>query len=370
MIDIIRAFVEDFPEKEYALAAGLVNPRNHELPDAVRVERIIPYDRSSTFRRLWSWVVGFLQICWMVITRYRKAHLFIVSNPPLASLLPLFCRNPYSLLIYDVYPDALVEYNIFSAESLIIRQWKSWNKRIYARAKAVFTLSDGMKKLLMQYAPSNSGNIHVVPVWTDNSFLRPILKAENEFRQAQALEDCFLVMYSGNLGKSHELSILVDLARRVHDDDIFVLIIGGGDQYQSLKSKIQEAKLPNMRILPWQPTETLPQTLAAADLGVVSLGKEASLLSMPSKTFNLLSVGCPILAIASPESALADMVVQYDLGQHFEPSQIDDITAFVKQLARNQSEQQRLQRNALQTAHLFGPENARKFVLPFITAQA
>lgn len=358
MIDIIEAFQEIAEQR--ALAAGLVNPRNKQLGNTVKVKPIIAYDRSSTFRRITTWIIGFLQTWWLVLTRYRKAHLFIVSNPPLAPLLPLFCRNSFSLLIYDVYPDALEEYKVLSSSHPFIRLWKSWNKRIFPRAHSIFTLNEGMKSLLSQYVSED--RIEVVPVWTDNSFLQPIPKEQNTFRKEQGLHDYFLITYSGNLGKSHELTVLVNLAEKLQADNVFVLIIGGGEQYKSLKTKIKASGLTNIRLLPWQPTEKLPQTLSAADLGVVSLGKQASALSMPSKTFNLLSVGCPILAIAEPDAALSKFIDRHQVGKHFKAEALQGMVEFVRTLTQQSEKHDQLCQNALQASLGYGPENARTFV--------
>lgn len=358
MIDIIHAFQQEFDEQ--VLIAGLVNPRNHPLDKQVRVESVITYDRSSTLRRLWTWIAGFVQILYLAKWKYRQAHLFLVSNPPLATLLPLFCRNTYSLLIYDVYPDTLTEYNIFSPQNFFVRWWKKANRKIYRNAHRIFTLSEGMQALMSQYVAPEQ--ITIVPVWTDNTFLKPISKQENPFLREQGLTDKFLVMYSGNLGKSHELQVLIALAEKLNDKNIFVLIIGGGDQYKSLESMISTRKLDNIRLLPWQPTELLPYTLAAADLGVVSLGSEASLLSMPSKTFNLMSVGCPIMAIVDPQAALAKLVAQHGIGQDFEASAIEEMADFIVSLSENKAHHQQLSEQSLATSRKFGPENALKFV--------
>lgn len=358
MIDIVHAFTDKFDET--VLIAGLVNPRNNPINENVRVEKIVTYNRSTLFRRLSTWFIGFFQILFLIKWKYRKAHLFLVSNPPLATLIPLFCNNKYSLLIYDVFPDAFTEYNVFSDDGWIVKWWRKANRKIYNKAEHIFAISEGMKELMNQYiAPER---ITVVPVWTDNDFLKPIPKKDNPFLQDQDLSDKFVIMYSGNLGKSHELKILVELAETMQDEkDIFFLLIGGGDQYETLKQLIAKKKLANIRLLPWQPTEMLPYTLAAADLGVVSLGKGSSLLSMPSKTFNLMSVGCPIMVIADPRSALAKLVDRYELGRHFQTDAVSEIEAFISQLAKDERYYQGLHEKVLLASQDFGPENAQKF---------
>jgi glycosyltransferase involved in cell wall biosynthesis len=358
MIDIINAHRDKY--KNRILLTGLLNPRNTPLDEAVKVHRLIKYNRSSPLKRIWTWGIGFVQALFLILTKYRKAHLFLVSNPPIGTLLPLFCRNSYSLLIYDVYPDALVEYKIFRPGSWFIKWWKKANHRIYQKAQRVYTLSDGMKQLMLEYSSEDS--IKVVPVWTDNRFFKAIEKKHNPFVKEQKLEGKFIILYSGNLGKSHSLEVLVDLAKTTKDVDIFYLIIGGGDQYDNIKQKINESGLNNIRLLPWQPTENLPFTLAAADIGVVSLGAEASKLSLPSKTFNLMSVGAPILAIAEKHSALAKLVREKKIGASFTADQIASIFSFIEAIKNNNLYRNELVENAKRASKEYGPENALKFL--------
>lgn len=358
MIDIIEAFDGHYDIR--GLATGKLNPRNRLLGSSVKLEKIIEYNRNSPLLRMWTWGVAFLQLLWLVKTKYRTAHLFIVSNPPFASLLPLFCRNSFSLLIYDIYPEALVEHKLLSNENIIVRLWHKWHKNIFIKAHKVFTLNESMKQLLSQYNTKNS--IEVVPVWTDNNFLQPIPKEKNEYRVELGLNDYFVVSYSGNLGKSHELSVLVDLAESLSNEGVFVLITGGGDQYLSLKRRIEMSGLMNIKIMPWQPTDKLPHTLGAGDLSVVSLGKEASSLSMPSKTYNLLSVGSPILAISEPDTELARFIEEFNVGKFHKPNELNGMRDFILALKNDPLLLNALGNNALIASALFSPQNAKRFV--------
>ena len=103
MIDIIRA--HDGLYDEYALLAGSIHSRNNKLPEHIKIDYLVKYNRKSKFKRLLSWVIGFIQILWIIKTRYRNAFLFIVTNPPLAVFIPFFCKNKYSILFYDIFPD-------------------------------------------------------------------------------------------------------------------------------------------------------------------------------------------------------------------------------------------------------------------------
>jgi len=357
MIDIIHAVGKHYTKS--VLIAGTINPRNNPLGDGVTVEKMVPINRKSTLKRLISWSLGFLKALYLVKTKYRNAHLFLTTNPPFAPLIPLFCNNSYTLLVYDVYPDVLTEFKLLGKGSFIVKLWQKANRKVYAKADQLFTISEGMKRCMEHYSGENP--VQVVPVWTDNQFLKPVVKAQNPFVISQGLQDKFIVLYSGNLGYTHELDVILEIAAQMKRPDLFFLIIGDGEKKSLLQQKISEDGLTNCRILPWQPVEMLPYSLASADLGIVSLGKGASLLSVPSKTFNLLSVGAPLLCIASDESELSGLVHQHKIGKCFTPDQVQEMIAYIENLADNREYHQTLSGNALKTSEQYGPENAERF---------
>ena len=356
MIDIIHAHA-DYQRR--VIIAGKLIERNAQLDKGVKIEKIITYNRSSSFKRLLTWTWGFIQILWLVSIRYRKAELFIVTNPPIASFIPLFVPNRFSLLVYDVYPDALIAYKMIDPDSLISRFWKRSNKRIFKRAKNIFTISEGMKKVLCQYIDPDK--IKVIPVWTDNSFLKPVPKAGNKFIQKFGLEDKFLVMYSGNLGHSHPVEVLLEIAAAIKNKDIYFVIVGEGDKQKLIRSLIEKKSLLNCILLPWQEVEMLPCSLAAADIGVVTLGTEASSLSIPSKTFNLMSVGVPIMGIADSAAELSTLINGLQIGKCFIQKDIDQMISFIEFVKSNEDYRNSLQNNSLQASKQFGSENALKF---------
>ena len=150
MIDTINVHVPHYAS--ITLITGKIIQRQTPLHPSVKVQKIVPYDRSSTLKRLFTWFWGTLQILWLIAIKHRGATLFLVSNPPFAPLLPLVLRNPFKLLIYDVYPDALTEYKIFKSTSGFIKLWKWANRKVFGRAVSIFTLSEGMKNVMPRWA--------------------------------------------------------------------------------------------------------------------------------------------------------------------------------------------------------------------------
>ena len=143
MIDIINYYSS--AGYDCSLITGRLNVRNTPLNPKVRIEKIIKYNRTTTFNRLGTWLIGFLQIWFRLITRHRTHDLFIVSNPPFAPLLSLLVRNSCKLMIFDVFPDALSELGYLSDKSIIIKCWRLANKKAFAKAADIFTISESMK---------------------------------------------------------------------------------------------------------------------------------------------------------------------------------------------------------------------------------
>lgn len=357
MVDLVNAFAGHYDQR--ILLSGTVKSRQLPLDKEVVVKKLIDYNRSSSIKRLFTWGIGFLQALYLIKISYRHAHLFLVSNPPFASLLPLFCRNRFSLLIYDVYPDALTAQKILRERSYPVRIWQTFNRKVFAKAAHIYTISEGMKSILKKYADEKK--ITVVPIWTDNLFLRPIDKTLNPFLAEQDLSSKFLVLYSGNLGHTHDVELLTDLAEQCDDRDIFFLIIGEGEKFKLIQDRISKKQLNNCRLLSWQPVEKLPYSLASADLAVVTLGKEASMLSVPSKTYNYMSVAAPILAIADKQSELAAIIHHYDLGACHPATEINEMLAFIKRLKTDAAYRNKLKSNSLHASLNFTSANAQIF---------
>ena len=356
MVDIANAIAEqDF---NVSLITGRLVLRDKPLSESVHVNRVIKYNRSNNVWRLISWVMAFFQIFFLIKVKYRKAYLFIVTNPPLTTFIPVFCRNRFSVMIFDVYPDTLTEMGITGSNSFLVRSWKHVNKKVFLRADNIFTLSENMALRLRDYISRD--RISVIPVWSDNMFFKPIEKNLNPFVSEHGLAAKFVVLYSGNLGTTHNVKIIPDLASAVKDPRVLFLIIGDGDKRKWLQDIIIRHNLTNCIILPLQPVEKIRFSFASADLSIVSLSKAATSLSVPSKTFNFMSAGLPLLCIASHDSELFRLVAKYENGMCFEPDKMGEIVSFIEGMVDNKELREKYKANSLKASFDFTSDNAEK----------
>ena len=358
--DIANAYSEADYEVTVMTSRSSQEIINKDVRPDIKFSSVISYNKSSSLKRILTWLVSAIQMWLKIGVSHRGSFVLYVSNPPLAPLLPLVLKNKFSLLIWDIYPDVLISQRVVSDDSFVARRWREANKKVYNKAEFVFTLSDGMKECLSEYVSENK--VKVVPLWPDKSNLHTIEKDNNQFVKKNHLEGKFVIMYSGNLGNTHRMDVLVDVAKKIEDKDVVFVLIGEGGKKRMIEQRVNEERVKNVLLLPYQPYDFLSHSLSAADIAVVTLDSESSAMSVPSKTFNMMSLGKPLMCIASRDSELGNIVKRYQVGEMFRPEEVERITNFVVKLKNDELVRKQYMVNSLNASKEFSIENAKRFV--------
>ena len=359
-IDMLEAYQLKYPNM--VIIAGSIVERGTSLPKEVKLHKLIKYNQSTAFNRIFTWLVASFQMFFLVWFKYRKAHIVAFTNPPLTVFIPWILKiKSYDLVVYDAYPNALVNLGYISQGSFLYSFWSYCNKMAFASAKRVFTLTFGMKKLLDKYIV-NTDKIKVVPLWSDANDFQFIEPGDNQILNNTSSQGKFCIIYSGNMGLTHPVEKLMELADFLDPKKFSVIIIGGGAKEKLLKDMQAERKFPHVHILPWQPIELLSHSLQAADLSVVTLDKEASNLSIPSKTFNILSVGNPVLGVCELDSGLAEVITENNCGIISDGQDLKTLARRIIKLESNHELQKQLKVNSLEASKSFTKANALKYL--------
>lgn len=345
-----------------AIIAGTIVERETKLSEKYKWHKITKYNKSTAFKRIYTWLAATIQMFFIVLWKYRNARIIAITNPPSAPLVPYLLRANYDILVYDLYPDALVNFNYITKDGWANKVFTHFTKKMFKKANTLYTLTPELAKETSKYAEGKE--IKIVPIWTNNEFFPQIDRNENLiFKKLGIAKDTFVICYSGNLGKTHPIEKLVDLAHAFKNEpNFYFLVIGGGHKYELIHKLIEEQKLTNIQLLPWQPIELLPHNMQVGNLNVVTLDEGAADLSIPSKTFNLLSVGKPILAICSKRSALANLLERSNCGRAFEANEINEIKNFIYQLQNEPDTYKAYSENAKKASNNFTKENAMQFL--------
>jgi colanic acid biosynthesis glycosyl transferase WcaI len=150
---------------------------------------------------------------------------------------------------------------------------------------------------------------HVIPNWAPLTEVPPRSR-NNAWAQSQQLPESLRFVYSGTLGMKHNPALLLDLARRFPEAEVVVISQGAGSEW--LRERRSTA--PNLRLLPFQPFEDLPDVLGAADVLVAVLEPDAGVFSVPSKVLTYLCAGRPLLLAVPTENLAARIVDEQEAG--------------------------------------------------------
>lgn len=360
--EIANAFIRSGKYDEVVLAVGNEISPLLKLDERVIVEKMPKYDKTSISKRTMSWFQGAKWIVSKVKKKYKGFELFLISNPPTIAFATMFLKNRYSTLIYDVYPNGLVDGGFIKKNNLIYQLWARRNKKFFGNADHVFTITEGMKNTISDYCPIEK--IEVVELWSNpNLPYLNVSQNDNKFILENGLLGKFIIMYSGNIGKGHDLDVLVDVAQKLQGyKNIVFLFVGDGYLKPIIEQKANEYGLNNVIMLPYQERSMLPYSLSCSDLAVVSTNKQSGKVCIPSKIFDLIKLGRPIFCIAEPDSDISQFVNKHKVGKSFSREQVDKMVDFILTMYENQDELVKFSKASLCASLHYTSDLAKKFI--------
>ena len=361
-IGFANAFKEEFDS--VALITGSVHAQGEALRSDIEVSWINVWRESPAWRKMLSFLVAHLRMWFLLMTRYRHYEVLFVSVPPMAYLLNLFLPHRFSMVIWDVYPDILKITGMKESHP-VFRIWSALNRRSFKKAQSIFTISHSMADTLSEYVARD--RVIVQPIWSIFQDERRITPAKNPFITEHDAQGKFIVQYSGNIGITHNVEILIDIAASLKDEsDILFQIIGRGPRRQIIENLVRSRRLDNVQMLPFQSDENFLFSLSAADLGVVILNEVVGGGSVPSKAYNLMSLGIPALYVASKTSELARYCAEYSHAKCFSSGELDDIANFIRAVAADKKVREQLVAGSLRAAKNFRRQNADQYVRKYL----
>lgn len=363
--DVVNAFAEE--HSPVTLFTGHVETGGKPLSEKVKVVKSFAYRRKNPSSRLLSWLAFSLHYFFYLFRWKRPERILVVTNPPTAPIITALIARirsiPFYILIFDLYPDALMQAGFVENKNYLFRIWNRINPWVFTKAEKIFTLSESMKEAVLKYMPDQRSNVKVIHNWADVSYIRPIPKSENSFLKKHSLSGKKIILYSGNMGLTHDLESLVGAAEILRSqNDLCFVLIGDGGKKSALQKMVSSRKLDNVLFLPYQDAIDFPRAMASADIGVVTLGRGAEGISVPSKTYINLAAGLCLLAIAPKNSELSRLIETHQAGIICEPGDAMGVAEAIGSLLADETLLKNYKANALKASSHYTSANAMQYV--------
>ena len=161
----------------------------------------------------------------------------------------------------------------------------------------------------------------------------------------------FVLVHAGNLGFYGAWQTLIKAAQMLEPEGVGLVFIGEGAR----KPQIEEAArgCSNVRFLPFRPASELPYVMAAGDLHVVTVKRGLEGVVVPSKVYNILAAGRPLLAVATQETEVARFAERDGCGLAADPDDPGAVAAAVRSVLLNRNRLANMSQRARELAKTY-----------------
>ena len=289
-----------------------------------RIEEL--YDGKMTLHRFYMFAEGRNPIlralryvfCWIAqgwkgLRAKDVDCIYLASTPPIQGMLGAFLKKrknvPFVYNLQDIFPDSLVNNGLAKKGGLLWKIGRVIENFTYRHADKIIVISEDFKKNIMAKGVPEE-KIVVVYNWVDQNAVVDIPREKNKLFDAYGLDRSkFYVTYNGNIGLSQNLDMLLSVAeefqsakvqafqgKEISCTDIHFVLVGNGAYLDEVKRLVNEKKLKNLHLLPFQPYEDISHVFSLGDASLVISKPGTGAASVPSKTWSIMSASRPVLA--------------------------------------------------------------------------
>ena len=222
----------------------------------------------------------------------------------------------------------LGKYRGAAKESFAYRVLNYVGSKIFRSMDMIFVLGRDMKDLVKGHVRASNVPIQIITNWADTESIVPLPRMANPLLRNLGLTDKFVILYSGNMGRTHSIETIVEAARRLRRySDIFFLFIGWGAKEDWLKNTVAREQLDNILVVPPRPRDEIPISLNACDLSIISfVSCMAGIYLFRAGCITSCLLGKPLLAATDEPSELAMLINEEDIGMTVRPEDPQGLT--------------------------------------------
>ncbi len=295
------------------------------------------------FRLINMFTIG-LSVFFHSLRYFKKGDRILVctappSLPVTTTLATLLKGAGLTLLVQDSYPEILIAVGSAKPDSFFVNLVNHINRWVYKYATNIVVMGRDMNELFQKKAAGLDVPILTIPNWADLETIHPTPRDVNPLLKELGIEDKFVFMYAGNIGHPTDVETIIQAAQLLLTDERFHFVfIGAGAKKKWLDEMVSAKRLDNVTILDYRPRSGQNIFLNACDVGLVALIKGMWGTAMPSRTYNIMAAGKPILALTDKGSELARVIDEDGIGSHLEPGNAEGLKEAILQIYQSRDE--------------------------------
>ena len=317
-----------------------------EMRNGVSIYRCVGtvFAKESMTGRIFNLLTRAFSIAIQAVIKVRAGDaVMAVTNPPLLPFLGLVAsvltRSRFVLLVHDVYPEAMVAAGLLRPGSLLLKIGEMANRLLYRSCRRIVVLGRDMAALVGAKLLSDQ-TVVLIPNWAAIEEVQPMPKSDNMLLRDLGIVSKFVVLYAGNLGRTHGVEQIVGLAVALSErgSEIHILVAGTGAKRKWLTETVARQQIANVTLIAPCPRAELKMLLNACDVAVIPLVGGMKGVSVPSRLYNQLAAGRAVIAVADAGSELALVVAEERVGWVVSPDDTAGLVDAVLAASRSPAE--------------------------------
>lgn len=305
---------------------------DEDKPYPIKRIKIGNLDKNKTLSRALKFVQTSMSLAWLLKKiAHKDDDVFIVTNPApfllLATILRQLKKFRLTILVHDVFPENTIAAGIIkSSNNLLYRFAKSIFRKAYSKADRLILIGRDMKQhfenKLKEY--TKKPEFVVIENWAD------IVEKKGTFIDRGS--DNITILYAGNIGRCQGLEEFLDEFIMADNINLRFELRGGGALAGKIETIIRHTGTDNIKLGGSYSRDEQFEILQDCDIALVTLADGMLGLGVPSKSYNIMAAGKPILFIGDENSEIAKMVNEHEIGYCFSPNDRTDIIEWLKTL--------------------------------------
>lgn len=306
-----------------------------EYIDGIKTIRtaIYPTQNTSMLPRLLSYLSFILSSLVIGSWKVGRADFLLTESPPLflglgGFLLSRWKKASWILNISDLWPESVAELGIISRKSLGYKLGGILEAFLYRKAWMVSCQS----RTILENIQERFSNVHLyhLPNGVDTNLFQP-----GDWNSGH---NNFHIVYAGLHGLAQGLEQIIFAARELlPSGGIDFTLVGDGPEKERLIRLAKDLGLDQVRFLGPVAKEKIPAILNGADVVIVPLKIQLT-GAVPSKLYEAMAIGKPVILIAGNEAAR--IVNEASCGIVVCPGDIDGLVSAIAYI-RNHPEESR-----------------------------
>lgn len=263
----------------------------------------------------------------------KDDKVLLVTNPaPVVAMVSRLKKKidfELNILVHDVFPENTAPAGL-KLPKLAYSVLKSIFDNAYGRADQLIALGRDMKEVLENKVAKskNPPRVTIIENWADLDIVSPIVKAaEDDHKGSVVLE------YAGNIGRVQGLQEMVEHLKAADNQNLSFHLWGTGAEESKLKAFVETNGMINVEFHGAYFRSKQSDVINSCDIALVTLTEGMYGLGVPSKTYNIMAAGKPVLFIGDARSEIALLVKEKGIGYVFEPEEHEKIVDFLRHIS-------------------------------------